>query len=133
MIAAQMPETTPPPGMVVAGNISSAFLQLAYPWLKTSGSGALLESLEPPDGVLTGMLARNALTSGTFTSATKIVPAEVYDLSPRCPHRRRRAPAQHARLGLAERQAQGIDRAHQSLRLHAFRTAAALRRDGVSG
>lgn len=94
VIAAQMPETTPSPGMVVAGNISSAFLQLAYPWLKTSGSGALLESLEPPDGVLTGMLARNALTRGTFTSATKIVPAEVYDLEPALPAQEMQSPAQ---------------------------------------
>jgi len=80
-----MPEIVPPEGMVVPGNISSAFLQLSYPWLKTSGSGALLESLEPPDGVLTGLLARNALTRGTFTSATKIVPAEVYDVQPALP------------------------------------------------
>jgi len=85
VIAAQMPETAPPDGMVVAGNISSAFLQLAYPWLKTSGSGILLESLEPPDGVLTGLQARNALTRGTFTSATKITPAEVYDVRPPLP------------------------------------------------
>ena len=74
VIAAQMPETAPPQGMVVTGNISSAFLQLAYPWLKTSGSGILLESLEAPDGVLTGLLARNALVNGTFTSATKVTP-----------------------------------------------------------
>ena len=80
-----MPETPPPGGNVVMGNISSAFLQLAYPWLKTSGSGVLLESLEPADGVLTGMLARNALTRGTFTSATKIAPAELYDVWPDLP------------------------------------------------
>jgi hypothetical protein len=85
MIAAQMPESAPPPGMVPTGNISSAFLQLGYPWLKTSGSGVLLESLEPPDGVLSGLQARNALTRGTFTSATKIVPAEVYDIEPALP------------------------------------------------
>jgi hypothetical protein len=85
VIAAQMPETAPPDGMVVAGNISSAFLQLVYPWLKTSGSGILLESLEPPDGVLAGLQARNALTRGTFTSTTKITPAEVYDVQPALP------------------------------------------------
>src|SRR5262249_31641169 len=49
--------------------ISTAFLQLSYPWLKTSGSHVLLEGLEPPDGALVGMLARNALARGTFTSA----------------------------------------------------------------
>lgn len=63
-------------------SLSSAFLQLAYPWLKTTGSSVLLEELEPPDGALTGILARNALSRGTFTSATKITPSEIYDLSP---------------------------------------------------
>jgi hypothetical protein len=94
VIAAQMPETAPPDGMVVAGNISSAFLQLAYPWLKTSGSGVLLESLEPPDGVLVGMQARNALTRGTFTSTTKITPAEVYDVQPALPAEEMKSSAQ---------------------------------------
>lgn len=80
VIAAQMKEYTG-----LDGSISSAFLQLAYPWLKTTGSYVLLESLEPPDGALTGILARNALTRGTFTSATKIIPAEIFDLSPILP------------------------------------------------
>lgn len=80
VITRWMPE--PKPGQVGLDiGISSSFLQLAYPWLKTTGSSVLLESLEPPDGVLTGILARNALTRGTFTSATKISPAEVYDVS----------------------------------------------------
>jgi hypothetical protein len=61
--------------------ISSAFLQLGYPWLKTTSSGVLLEGLEPPDGALTGILARNALTRGTFTSAVKTPPAEIFDVS----------------------------------------------------
>jgi hypothetical protein len=85
VINAQMPEEVEPPDAVTLGNISSSFLQLAYPWLKTTGSGILLESLEPPDGALTGLLARNALTRGTFTSATKIIPAEIYDLWPALP------------------------------------------------
>ena len=87
VIAAQMPEIPPPANEVLQGNISSSYLQLAYPWLKTSGSGVLLESLESPDGVLAGLLARNALTRGTFTSATKITPSEVYDVSPILPNR----------------------------------------------
>jgi hypothetical protein len=85
VIDAQMPETPPPFEAVVPGNISSAFVQLAYPWLKTTGSGLLLEQLEPPDGALAGLIARNALTRGTFTSATKIVPAEIYDIFPALP------------------------------------------------
>jgi hypothetical protein len=87
VITACMPEITLPlgGGGISPGNISSSFLQLAYPWLKTSGSGTLLESLEPPDGALAGLLARNALTNGTFTSATKITPSEIYDVFPALP------------------------------------------------
>jgi hypothetical protein len=80
VIAAHMPEQ----GGLGTG-ISTAFLQLAYPWLKTTGSQVLLEGLEPPDGALTGLLARNALTRRTFASATKVIPAEVYDVSPILP------------------------------------------------
>jgi hypothetical protein len=83
VIRAQLPEVD---GRTQEG-LSTAFLQLAYPWLKTTGSNVLLEALEPPDGVLTGLLARNALTRGTYTSATKVKPAEVYDLWPVLPAR----------------------------------------------
>jgi hypothetical protein len=68
-----------------AVNLSSSFLQLAYPWLKTSASSALLEQLQPPDGPLAGLLARNALLRGAFTSATKITPSEIYDVEPALP------------------------------------------------
>jgi hypothetical protein len=78
VIAAYMPETA-------GAGLSTAFLQLAYPWLRTTGSFVLLEGLEPPDGALCGLLARNALTRGTFTSATKIAPAEIFDLAPSLP------------------------------------------------
>ncbi|HTA44787.1 MAG TPA: hypothetical protein VK789_20205 [Bryobacteraceae bacterium] len=88
VIFAQMKET---PGL--NGSISSAFLQLSYPWLKTSGSWVLLEGLEPPDGALAGILARNALTRGTFQNATKIIPAEVFDLSPILPGQETRVSA----------------------------------------
>ena len=43
------------------------------------------ESLEPPDGALVGILARNALTRGAFSDATKIVPSEIFDVSPYLP------------------------------------------------
>ncbi len=77
-----MPEPGPAGGQVGLDiGISSAFLQLTYPWLKTSGSQVLLEGLESPDGALVGILARNALTRGTFTSAVKIPPSEIYDVS----------------------------------------------------
>jgi uncharacterized protein len=64
------------------GIVSTAFLQLAYPWLRTPGSEALPETLESPDGVLTGILARNALTRGTFRSAANLHVGDVFDLFP---------------------------------------------------
>ena len=86
VIATYLPERREAPGNVVSSNcLSSPFLQLAYPWLKTTGSDVLRESLEPPDGALIGLLARNALKRGTFTSATKIQPSEIYDLWPALP------------------------------------------------
>lgn len=86
VIANYLPEShSRPVDLIAAKRIASPFLQLAYPWLKTTGSSVLRESLEPPDGTLIGMLARNALKRGTFTSATKIIPAEIYDLWPALP------------------------------------------------
>jgi uncharacterized protein len=73
--------------------LSTAFLQLSYPWLKTSGSGVLNESLEPPDGALAGLLARNALTRGAFTDATKVAPSEVFDTFPYLPARETTVPS----------------------------------------
>lgn len=88
VMATQMKETT---GLV--GSISSSFLQLGYPWLKTSGSHTLLESLEPPDGALAGILARNALIRGTYTSAVKVAPSEIFDLWPELPMEETRSSA----------------------------------------
>jgi hypothetical protein len=96
VIGSQMPENilvgydTQPPD---SPGLSTAFLQLSYPWLKTTGSHVLNESLEPPDGTLVGLLARNALTRGAFTDATKIVPAEVFDLWPSLPYQETLTPA----------------------------------------
>lgn len=73
--------------------LSTAFLQLSYPWLKTTGSFVLNESLEPPDGALVGILARNALTRGSFMNATKIVPAEISDVWPPIPAQDTQVPS----------------------------------------
>jgi uncharacterized protein len=62
--------------------IASAFVQLAFPWVRTSGSNALPERLESPDGVLAGVLARNALMRGSFHSAAGLPLAEVSAVSP---------------------------------------------------
>ena len=51
-----------------ASNIASAFVQLAWPWLNTIRSADLPQQLEPADGLLAGLLARNALSRGTFRS-----------------------------------------------------------------
>jgi len=91
VVAQVMPENVMSP--LLSEGISTAFLQLTYPWLRTTGSSVLLEGLEPPDGALTGILARNALTRGTFTSATKITPAEIYDVSPILPAQETTVPA----------------------------------------
>ncbi|HEY3706080.1 MAG TPA: hypothetical protein VGL22_13540 [Terracidiphilus sp.] len=86
-ISKEMPEniqpdaTTPPPD----AGLSTAFLQLGYPWLRTTGSYVLNESLEPPDGALAGLLACNALTRGAFMDAVKVVPAEIVDIWPSLP------------------------------------------------
>jgi uncharacterized protein len=88
VIATQMPENIPAGfsnDLPADPGLSTAFLQLTYPWLRTSGSGVLNESLEPPDGALVGILARNALTRGAFMDATKVVPAEISDVSPTLP------------------------------------------------
>lgn len=61
---------------------ATAFLQVAYPWVQTPGSEGLPDKLESPDGVLTGILARNALVRGTFRSAANHHLADVVDLYP---------------------------------------------------
>lgn len=51
--------------------IRTAFVQLAYPWLRTAGSDALPGGVEPPDGTLAGLLANGALTRGSWRSALR--------------------------------------------------------------
>ena len=47
---------------------ASAFVQLAWPWLRTTASVDLPEALEAPDGVLAGLVAAGAIAQGTFRS-----------------------------------------------------------------
>ena len=48
---------------------ASAFVQMAWPWLRTqAGADDLPEGLESPDGVLAGLVADGALRRGTFRS-----------------------------------------------------------------
>jgi hypothetical protein len=61
---------------------STAFLQLGYPWVRTPGSDGLPARLESPDGALAGLLARSALSQGTYQSAANVHTADLYDLYP---------------------------------------------------
>jgi hypothetical protein len=61
---------------------SQRFLQLAYPWPVTPGSDGLPGQVESPDGVLAGILARNALYKGTFRSAANLHLADVSAVYP---------------------------------------------------
>lgn len=47
---------------------ASAFIQLAWPWLRTAQAHDLPGELEPPEGLLAGLIAHNALARGTFRS-----------------------------------------------------------------
>jgi hypothetical protein len=54
-----------------AALIQTAFVQLAYPWVRTRDSAALPGGVEPPDGVLAGLLANSALSRGSWRSALR--------------------------------------------------------------
>jgi len=48
--------------------MASAFVQVAWPWLRTQASEDLPEGLEAPDGVLAGLIAAGATLRGAFRS-----------------------------------------------------------------
>ncbi len=86
---------------VTGGGISSAWLQLCYPWLRTDTSARRPGGLAPPDGVFAGLLARNALARGTFRLAT---PAVVEGLSRVLPRLERVAVRRHTTLPSSNQQ-----------------------------
>ena len=47
----------------------NSFLQVVFPWVRANASSALPGGVQPPDGVLLGVLARSALTRGAYLSA----------------------------------------------------------------
>ena len=63
-------------------SIASEFVQLCYPWVRTTASLDLPGGLQGPEGVLAGVLARNALARGTFRSAAGLPAVSVYDTDP---------------------------------------------------
>jgi phage tail sheath protein FI len=64
------------------GSIQTAFVQLVYPWLVTRESAQLPGALEPPDALLTGLLAANALTVGTWRSVAHTPVTGLMDVEP---------------------------------------------------
>lgn len=62
--------------------LSSAFVQLVWPWLATARADDLPAALEAPDGVFAGLLAANALSRGTFRSVAGRPLDEVRGLEP---------------------------------------------------
>lgn len=63
-------------------HLATAFLQLTYPWLGTAGSEALPGSLEPPDGVFAGVLARTIPELGVAHSVGRQILRGVHDFKP---------------------------------------------------
>jgi hypothetical protein len=57
--------------------IGNARLQLAYPWIATEASRPCPESVESPEGVFAGLVARQALAKGAFHSAAGQEPVSV--------------------------------------------------------
>lgn len=80
------------------GGLGTAWLQLATPWLRTDTVGARLGGLAPPDGVLAGLLARNALISGTYRRAAGARPEGVSSLAPAYDRVTLRRPGEHGPL-----------------------------------
>lgn len=87
----------------------SAFVQLAYPWVRCKSSSRLPEQLAGPDAVVTGVLARNALTRGAFASAAGLDLIGVNDVFPPLSRAESRVPnraldkERNAPLNLIER------------------------------
>jgi len=60
----------------------SMFVQLAYPWLRHVDGSGLPGGLEPPEGALAGVLARNALSRGAYHSAATLPVTSAADTWP---------------------------------------------------
>ena len=71
-----------PPGDGPSTGLATSFVQLVYPWVKTAGSVLLPDGVEPPDGVLAGVIARTVLLRGAFRSAAGSALGDVVDVFP---------------------------------------------------
>jgi Bacteriophage tail sheath protein len=65
-----------------ARSIQTAFVQLVYPWLQTREAARLPGAVEPPDAMLAGLLANNALTRGAWRSVAREPVFGLLDLEP---------------------------------------------------
>jgi uncharacterized protein len=61
---------------------ASAFVQVGWPWIATRRASDLPEGLEPPDGLIAGVIAASALARGTFRSVAGTRLPEVLAASP---------------------------------------------------
>ena len=61
---------------------ASAFVQVGWPWIATRRGGDLPEGLEPPDGLIAGVMAAAALARGTFRSIAGTRLPEVLGATP---------------------------------------------------
>lgn len=84
-------------------SFASSFVQLVYPWVRTHASQGLPEELESPDGILAGLLARNALTRGTFRSAAGLELAGVRSLGPELRRDETERPGPGSEMGSTDR------------------------------
>lgn len=96
--------------------LASAFVQLVYPWAATPSASRLPEGLEPPDGLLAGVLARNAIERGAFRSATGSTLGDVSEVRPLLPANLLFGRTAGARHSMAERVTL-LGHTHEGLRL----------------
>lgn len=77
---------------VLQESLASGFAQFVYPWVRTPVSDQLPGGLESPEGVLIGLLARNALSRGSFRSAVGLDLGDVRAVEPALTRQQRLAP-----------------------------------------
>ena len=73
-------------------SLASAFVQIVYPWLHMVHGADLPSAMEPGEGALAGVLARNALTRGSFHSAAGLRLRSARGLFPRLSRDARESP-----------------------------------------
>jgi len=90
--AVPLPEAGLDTREVLQESPASGFAQFVYPWVRTPVSDQLPGSLESPEGVLIGLLARNALSRGSFRSAVGLDLGDVRAVEPALTRQQRQAP-----------------------------------------